>query len=106
MVQPRFKSMKKTQRKTPSGRTTTIYKSKKPARSHCAICAKRLHGVPTELRKKALTEKRPERLFGGVLCGSCVQQLMKEKTRLHTKKLDKKDVQITHYGYLKQLGVA
>lgn len=97
--------MKKTQRKTPSGRTTTIYKNKKTGKPHCAICAKRLHGVPTELHKKALTEKRPERLFAGVLCGSCVQQLMKEKTRLHIKKLDKKDVPITHYNYLKQLGV-
>lgn len=64
--------------KSPSGNNKLLYKRKKPKRAHCANCGKLLTGVPSELPYKimnmAKSQKRPERMFGGTLCPSCVKR--------------------------------
>jgi len=44
-----------------------------------------LNGVPrlrpVELRKLPLSQKRPERMFGGVLCVNCLEKLLKKTVR-------------------------
>jgi len=44
-----------------------------------------LNGVPrlrpVELRKLPLSQKRPERMFGGVLCIRCLERLLKKSVR-------------------------
>ena len=63
-------------------------KAKKPSHAKCALCGNRLHAVPKRgiagMRKLAKTEKRPERVYGGILCSGCTRRLLKEKARLKT----------------------
>lgn len=82
MVSPSRRSAKKIFRK----RGKVIYKNSKPGRAECANCGGVLHAVPkrkgVELRKLSKTEKRPQRPFGGVLCGNCTLRLVKMEARL------------------------
>ncbi len=50
----------------------------------CARCGAILNGVPIkegERRKLPKTKKRPERMFGGVLCAKCLREILKEAVR-------------------------
>ncbi|MFH1257522.1 MAG: 50S ribosomal protein L34e [Candidatus Micrarchaeota archaeon] len=106
MVAPRLRSLsaKKRQVRTPGNRTVEIYKPKKPGKAVCAICGGLLHGVPNRsrsgMRKLAKTEKRPERMFGGVLCGGCIRELIKEKIRMESGNLLRDEVGVVHLKYL------
>jgi len=99
--------MKRRVKKSPKGRRVVIYKPGKPAGAVCAICDARLNAVPkrdpTAMRKLAKTEKRPERIFGGVLCHACVEQLIKERIRLQSGDLQKEDVDLLHLKYLERM---
>jgi len=81
----RSRSLKRTQKKVPGGRTVTHYKKKKPGKARCARCGKPLQGVPrknpAELKKLSKTEKRPERPYGGNLCSECMRKVFREKVR-------------------------
>ncbi|HLC47447.1 MAG TPA: 50S ribosomal protein L34e [Candidatus Norongarragalinales archaeon] len=106
MVNParRSTSAKKRMVRTPGGNVRAIYKTKKPSKATCAICKRKLHGVPNRsvahMRKLAKTEKRPERIFGGVLCARCVSRLVREKIRLESGILLREEVDITHLKYI------
>jgi len=71
--------------RTPGGRTRVELKRRMPSKNCCALCGARLHGMPkqrpSDAGKLAKTEKRPERVFAGVLCGKCVARVLKEKAR-------------------------
>ncbi len=99
--------MKKTLRRTPGGRRAVHYKPKKPSKATCAICGAKLFAVPNRsivgMRKLAKTEKRPERVFGGVLCGNCVQRLLKEKIRLQAGALTNEDIGVVRMKYIAML---
>lgn len=60
-----------------AGRLTIHYKKRKPKPAHCANCKKVLHGMPRDLpfkiRKLPKTQRRPERIYGGVLCPACLK---------------------------------
>ncbi|MFH1200359.1 MAG: 50S ribosomal protein L34e [Candidatus Micrarchaeota archaeon] len=107
MVAPRFRASKKTLRRTPGGRQGVIYKPKKPGKAKCAICGTKLFAVPNRstvgMRKLARTEKRPERVFGGVLCHACVAQILKEKLRLQSGALTKEEIGVVHLKYIGML---
>lgn len=98
---------KSTSRKTPAGRTAWLSKKKKPKVATCALCDTRLFGVPrssrSAVRKLAKTERRPERMFAGVLCGNCVQHLLKTKARLNSGAVSEKDVAIRERKFLAQI---
>ena len=106
MVAPRLRSTSTKQRqvRTPGGRVSTIYKEPKPGKAICAICETKLHAVPNRsragMKKLAKTEKRPERMFGGVLCGNCIRSLIKEKIRMESGDLLREEVDITHLKFL------
>ena len=55
------------------------------------------------MTKLSKTEKRPERVYGGVLCATCAQQIVKEKTRLASGVLLRSEVPITHLKYIEGL---
>jgi len=109
MVAPRLRSrsVKKLSRKTPGGRQSVIYKSKKPAKATCAICHAKLNAVPnrksSEMRKLSKTEKRPERLFGGVLCHNCVASVVKSKARMSSGALARTDVPLKLLKYIEMM---
>ena len=64
--------------KTPSGNNKILYKRRKPKAAHCANCGNILHGIPHELPFKMknipISQKRPERIFGGNLCSKCTKR--------------------------------
>ena len=71
--------------KAPGGKTNIQYKQRKPSKAKCGACGKVLAGVPRELPAKMAnmpkTAKRPERIFGGVLCSQCTKELLKNRAR-------------------------
>ena len=103
MVEPRFRTAKRRKKKSPTGLIVRIYKRDKEAARKCALCDAKLHGVPRDKRKLSKTEKRLERVFGGVLCAKCVQTIIKDKTRLENGYMEEKDVPVKRLKFLKQL---
>ncbi len=81
----RSRSLKRSQKKVPGGRTVTHYKKKKPSIAKCARCGKPLQGVPrkrpSELKKLPKSQRRPERPYGGNLCSECMREVFREKVR-------------------------
>ncbi len=78
----RTRTLRRIKVKTPSG-VVVHYKKRKPKSSHCSKCKEELHGVPRDLpykvRQLSKTERRPERMYGGVLCPECLKSFLKEK---------------------------
>lgn len=107
MVAPKLRKQKKVFRKSPTGKRVTLYRKKKTAKRHCALCGARLHGIPSTtlsgLRRYAKTKKRPERLFGGVLCGKCVSRVVKEKARLKTGAAKRSDIPLSRLRFVEAL---
>ncbi len=99
--------MKKLSRKTPSGKTSLLTKNKKPKQGSCALCTKPLHAVPRESRagmaKLSATQRRPQRAFGGVLCGNCTASVIKTRSRLQSGIADESVVPLTLMKYVKML---
>jgi large subunit ribosomal protein L34e len=91
-------------RATPKGHPTYKLKSHKQAKARCAICGNLLGGVPnlahSGMAKLAKTEKRPERMYGGILCHSCLAGIIKDKMRLQQGLLSKEDVDFRRLKYL------
>lgn len=59
------------------------YKKRKPKPAHCSKCKKILNGMPRglpcKIRKLPKSQRRPERMYGGVLCPECLKQHLKEQ---------------------------
>jgi large subunit ribosomal protein L34e len=106
MVSPRLRSRstKKTQKRTATRSGVQVYKRGKPSPAICAICHTNLHAVPrrrpSEMGKLSKTEKRPERMFAGVLCHDCVSRLLKQKVRMSANSLKREDVSLTDLKYI------
>lgn len=86
MVRPALRThgVRRVYRRTPGGRVVIHYDRLRKSKARCAICGKELGGVPLgrdELRKLPKTLKRPERMFGGVLCPSCLTLALKMVVR-------------------------
>ncbi|HID80249.1 MAG TPA: 50S ribosomal protein L34e [Ignisphaera sp.] len=80
----RSRSMKRVIRRTPGGRVVIHYERRKNTVMRCGRCGAILNGVPikdSERRKLPKTKKRPERMFGGVLCARCLKEILKEAVR-------------------------
>ncbi|MEM0026866.1 MAG: 50S ribosomal protein L34e [Ignisphaera sp.] len=76
----RSRSYKRMHRKTPGGKTVVHYERRKNTPMKCARCGAILNGVPIkdDLRRKLpKTLKRPQRMFGGVLCANCLREALK-----------------------------
>ncbi|MGC9011400.1 MULTISPECIES: 50S ribosomal protein L34e [Thermogladius] len=81
----RTRSWRRVVVRTPGGELRVHYEKRRPSPAHCAICGRPLNGVPrlrpSQLRKLAKTEKRPERIYGGVICPSCLAKLIRRSVR-------------------------
>ncbi|MGC9181363.1 50S ribosomal protein L34e [Thermogladius sp.] len=81
----RTRSWRRVVVRTPGGELRVHYEKRRPSSAHCAICGRPLNGVPrlrpSQLRKLAKTEKRPERIYGGVVCPSCLAKLIRRSVR-------------------------
>lgn len=109
MVAPHLRStsVRTRHRRTPSGRTAVTYKPRKPAAARCALCHEELQGVPRRstgrMAKLSKTQKRPERLFGGVLCANCTHEVVVDRTRLQAGSIREEDVPLTRLKYIRAL---
>lgn len=98
MVAPRLRSRstKRLQRRTATRKGVAIYKAKRVSRAVCADCGNYMNAVPNRsvvgMRKLAKTEKRPERVFGGVLCHNCVERILKQKIRMQAGVLKREEI--------------
>ncbi len=86
MVRPglRSRSMKRVAKRVPSGQSKVFYVRRKHYVARCAICGKPLSGVPKDpdiIRYGAKTKKRPERIYGGVLCHDCLARSLRLAVR-------------------------
>lgn len=80
--QQRSRSFRKVFVRLPSGESVIHYERRKNGVAKCAICKKPLRGVKTnEVYKYSKTEKRPERYYGGFICHSCLESLIKKAVR-------------------------
>lgn len=81
----RSRSLRRVSVRLPGGETVIHYEKRRPGPARCAICGRPLHGVPrlraSELRRLPKTAKRPERIYGGVICPSCLAKLIKKTVR-------------------------
>lgn len=70
----------KTRVRLPSGVTVIHVVKKKSGKPYCSICGGPLHGVNPLGRTRS--QRRVERIYGGVLCGRCVRRLIVEEVLL------------------------
>ncbi len=86
MVKPslRSRSYRRISRRNPGGRNVIHYERRKNAAMKCVRCGVILNGVPLkdiDRRRLPKVIKRPERMFGGVLCARCLREILKEVVR-------------------------
>lgn len=77
-MRPSLRKAKLKKVRTPGGRIAYHKVEKKTSYPACGICGKPLGGVPRvrpyKLKSLAKTKKRPERMYGGVLCPRCLRK--------------------------------
>jgi large subunit ribosomal protein L34e len=84
MTKPEFRSRswRKVHVKLPSNKSTVHFERRKNSNAVCAICKKPLRGIITDnVNKFSKTQKRPERPYGGYICHSCLEKLIKSSLR-------------------------
>ncbi len=87
MVQPKFRSrsLRRVYVRTTKGKSVIHYERRKPGKPQCSDCGDYLKGVASgitfKVKKLSKTQRRPERPYGGVLCGSCMRKVMINKAR-------------------------
>ncbi|PIU22347.1 MAG: 50S ribosomal protein L34e [Candidatus Diapherotrites archaeon CG08_land_8_20_14_0_20_30_16] len=102
MVAPGKRNLKKKFVRTV--KSTKEYRFReKPKGAYCALCNKKLQGVPRgDLRKLSKTEKRPSVLFGGILCSDCRDSCFDDAIMLKTGLIKDSDVSFSKKHYVKE----
>jgi len=81
----RSRSSKRRQLRLPGGTTETRYSQKRTKTPMCSGCGRPLGGVPRQgparLRGPPASQRRPERMYGGQLCPTCLRDLLKRRAR-------------------------
>ncbi|MDH5624046.1 MAG: 50S ribosomal protein L34e [Candidatus Bathyarchaeota archaeon] len=81
----RTRSKKRRRVKSSGGRVEIHYRKEKTEVSRCARCGRALSGVPcsnpSKLHKLPASQRRVERMYGGHLCHSCLQDLLRQAAR-------------------------
>ncbi len=95
----RSSSAKKTKRRVPSGKSRDYYSRRKNTgkKGSCAVCRMALQGIQNSGAKSS---RRPERIFGGVLCPKCQSRVVVEASRVREKSKSIEDVDIIYRSYV------
>lgn len=96
----RSRSFKKLKRVTKTGRKVVHYRRAKNDTPHCAICGSELNGISVNGGR---TRRTNSRLFGGVLCGPCVADVVKLRSRVEQGEMKLDDVSVKKRIYVLQL---
>ncbi len=98
-MDPQKRRLKKIKRRTPGGRVVVHIRREKTGKHVCALCGRPLHGVPhgkrpVQVRKLSKSERRPERVFGGVLCAECARKVIDDAfyVKAGVKKIEEIDI--------------
>jgi large subunit ribosomal protein L34e len=100
MVSKAFRRKRVLKRRSPGGNAVRVYKRRLPRGGKCALCGAAIHGAPRVKARLAKTEKRPERAFGGVLCGACVALVVRDRTRLKAGVIAREDVPLARLKWV------
>ena len=88
MVRKSIRSGKRKLVKTPSGKFYFKSIKKKANYPHCATCNRVLPGVArgtrVEVRRMSLSERKPNRPYGGQICSPCLRRKLIKANRLTT----------------------
>ncbi|MCL4383805.1 50S ribosomal protein L34e [Candidatus Marsarchaeota archaeon] len=87
-------------KKTINNKGIIHYKRKANSQPHCAICSKELNGISKTGGK---TRKTNARIFGGVLCAKCTQNIVKAGNRVEQGVIKLNEVGIKERKYVLQL---
>ncbi len=96
----RSNSWRKLKRVTNNGKNTIHYKRKANSQPHCAICENELNGISI---KGGKTRRTNARIFGGVLCARCTQDVIKFGSRVEQGVIKLNEVGIKQRKYVLQL---
>ncbi|MDD3263299.1 MAG: 50S ribosomal protein L34e [Candidatus Nanoarchaeia archaeon] len=70
-----------------SSRVAIHFKKRKPSKAHCSVCGRPLGGMaqerPVKMKNLPKSQKRPERIFGGVMCPSCLKRYLIENSEYY-----------------------
>ncbi len=93
MPQPhRTRKLRRIKVKLPGGRIKIFYRKRRPKIAHCANCKKQLHGIPrlipSEFKKLPKSQRRPERIFSGQLCPTCLKKELINKFNTVNEKIE------------------
>jgi len=101
----RSRSFRKTQTRTPGGKTIVQYTKPKPGFAVCAICKNPLHGLkrgtPIQIRKLTRTDLTVQRPFGANLCSPCTREILIWRARIKHKMAKADDVPISYREFVK-----
>lgn len=91
--------------RTPGAKTAMHFFKGKSSKKTCAICDKALSGVASGKRrygvsKLSKSQKRPERIFGGVLCRGCCSEIIEETAKVKTGVKSLHDVSFAERKYV------
>jgi large subunit ribosomal protein L34e len=83
--QLRTRSQKRETQRLPGARVTIHYKQKKVKASHCVRCGRLLPSIPrlapSKISGLSASRKRLNRVYGGQLCHTCLQEALKQAVR-------------------------
>ncbi|MFQ5620842.1 MAG: 50S ribosomal protein L34e [Candidatus Nanoarchaeia archaeon] len=81
----RSRTFRRVFRKTPGGRTVKHYKRRKPSRPVCPVTGQPLQGVargiPSRVKKLTRSQRKPNRLYGGMLSSQASRRRIIQETR-------------------------
>jgi large subunit ribosomal protein L34e len=77
----RSRTLRRVKYTTPGGINKTRYVARNPKAARCGSCGGILKGVPRDVSGLSKSQKKPERPFGGTLCGGCMRNEMKSRAR-------------------------
>ncbi len=87
MPAPRYRSRSKKRKKvtTPSGIAKTHYKKHGTSMKKCAGCGGAIKAIPRlrgpNIHKASKSKRRPNRIYGGYYCPSCLKKKIKSAVR-------------------------
>ncbi|MCE7733844.1 MAG: 50S ribosomal protein L34e [Candidatus Heimdallarchaeota archaeon] len=86
MVRKSIRSGKRILVKTPGGRFYFKSVKNKPNYPHCATCSRKLPGVArgtrVQVRRMSISQRRPNRPYGGQLCSPCLREKLVAANRV------------------------
>ncbi len=94
----RNRRLRRTEHKTPGGKTNELNERRKGKRDSCNLCKKKLQGV-----KKDGTKRTSGRKFSGELCHKCASEIIEYATRVNNKDIKINEAPIKYINYIKKI---